>query len=203
MVKKDIKEQIEIFVTRLKVVGRFGDAFYQLQNEGLLTRKMCFYRENKKVQKALIDVKDSELKLFTNESIKRLSLRDAYNYLKDKGLLNYALSFYKDNCNVKITEIKKERKIEEYKLLRDHALFDGISLLEAHKQLHKENKLTFSYLVLLDIEKEIEDKTISSKREKTVIIERSKRIVKHYQETYFEGRIMTKEVIEAYKILGL
>lgn len=201
MVKKDIKEQIEIFVTRLKVVGRFGDAFYQLQDEGLLTRKMCFYRENKKVQKALTDVKDSELKLFIKVATEKLSLRDAYNYLKDKGLLNYALSFYKDNCNVKITEIKKERKIQEFKLLRDHAIFNGISLLEAHKQL--QDQLTFSYLVLLDIEKEIEDKTISSKREKTVIIERSKRIVKYYEETYFEGRIMTKEVIEAYKILEL
>ena len=201
MVKKDIKEQIEIFVKRLKVLGRFTDTFYALENEGLLTRKMCFYRENKKVQKALQDVKDIELKLFTNESIKRLSLRDAYNYLKDKGLLNYAISFYKDNCNIKVTELKKERKIEEYKLLRDHAIFNGISLLEAHKQLQR--KLTFSYLVLLDIEKEIEDKTMTSKREKTVIIERSKRIVKHYEETYFEGRIMTKEVIEAYKILEL
>ena len=201
MVKKDIKEQIEIFVKRLKVLGRFTDTFYALENEGLLTRKMCFYRENKKVQKALQDVKDIELKLFTNESIKRLSLRDAYNYLKDKGLLNYAISFYKDNCNIKVTELKKERKIEEYKLLRDHAIFNGISLLEAHKQLQR--KLTFSYLVLLDIEKEIEDKTMTSKREKTVIIERSKRIVKHYEETYFEGRIMTKEVIEAYKILKL
>ena len=201
MVKKEIKEQIEIFVKRLKVLGRFTDTFYALENEGLLTRKMCFYRENKKVQKALQDVKDIELKLFTNESIKRLSLRDAYNYLKDKGLLNYAISFYKDNCNIKVTELKKERKIEEYKLLRDHAIFNGISLLEAHKQLQR--KLTFSYLVLLDIEKEIEDKTMTSKREKTVIIERSKRIVKHYEETYFEGRIMTKEVIEAYKILEL
>ena len=201
MVKKDIKEQIEIFVKRLKVLGRFTDTFYALENEGLLTRKMCFYRENKKVQKALQDVKDSELKLFTKESIKRLSLRDAYNYLKDKGLLNYAISFYKDNCNIKVTELKKERKIEEYKLLRDHAIFNGISLLEAHKQLQR--KLTFSYLVLLDIENEIEDKTMTSKREKTVIIERSKRIVKHYEETYFEGRIMTKEVIEAYKILEL
>ena len=203
MVKKEIKEQIEIFVKRLKVLGRFTDTFYALENEGLLTRKMCFYRENKKVQKALTDVKDIELKLFVKTATQKLSLRDAYNYLKDKGLLNYAISFYKDNCNIKVTELKKERKIEEYKLLRDHALFDGISLLEAHKQLHKENKLTFSYLVLLDIEKEIEDKTISSKREKTVIIERSKRIVKYYEETYFEGRIMTKEVIEAYKILEL
>ena len=201
MVKKDIKEQIEIFVKRLKVLGRFTDTFYALENEGLLTRKMCFYRENKNIQKALQDVKDIELKLFTNESIKRLSLRDAYNYLKDKGLLNYAISFYKDNCNIKVTELKKERKIEEYKLLRDHAIFNGISLLEAHKQLQR--KLTFSYLVLLDIENEIEDKTMTSKREKTVIIERSKRIVKHYEETYFEGRIMTKEVIEAYKILEL
>ena len=201
MVKKDIKEQIEIFVKRLKVLGRFTDTFYALENEGLLTRKMCFYRENKNIQKALQDVKDIELKLFTNESIKRLSLRDAYNYLKDKGLLNYAISFYKDNCNIKVTELKKERKIEEYKLLRDHAIFNGISLLEAHKQLQR--KLTFSYLVLLDIEKEIEDKTMTSKREKTVIIERSKRIVKDYEETYFEGRIMTKEVIEAYKILEL
>ena len=203
MVKKEIKEQIEIFVKRLKVLGRFTDTFYALENEGLLTRKMCFYRENKKVQKALQDVKDIELKLFVKTATQKLSLRDAYNYLKDKGLLNYAISFYKDNCNIKVTELKKERKIEEYKLLRDHAIFDGISLLEAHKQLHKENKLTFSYLVLLDIENEIEDKTMTSKREKTVIIERSKRIVKHYEETYFEGRIMTKEVIEAYKILEL
>jgi hypothetical protein len=203
MVRKDIKEQIAIFVKRLKVLGRFTDTFYALENEGILTRKMCFYRENKNIQKALINVKDDEIKLFIKVATEKLSLRDAYNYLKDKGLLNYAISFYKDNCNIKVTELKKERKIQEYKLLRDHAIFNGISLLEAHKQLHKESKLTFSYLVLLDIEKEIEDKDVLSKREKTAVVERAKRIVKNYEETYFQGRIMTKEVSEAYKILEL
>jgi len=203
MVRKDIKEQIEIFVKRLKVLGRFTDTFYALENEGLLTRKMCFYRENKNIQKAIQDVKDNELKLFIKVATEKLSLRDAYNYLKDKGLLNYAISFYKDNCNIKVTELKKERKIEEYKLLRDHAIFNGISLLEAYEQLHKENKLIFSYLLLMDIEKEIENKDVLSNREKTAVVERAKRIVEHYEETYFEGRIMTKEVSEAYKILEL
>ena len=75
MVKKDSKEQIEIFVNRLLKVGRFQDTFYILQDEGVLTHNMYFYRDNKKVQKALKDVKKRELKLFTDEAIKRLSLK--------------------------------------------------------------------------------------------------------------------------------
>ena len=84
MVKKDSKQQIEIFVKKLLKVGRFQDTFYALQNEGLLTHKMYFYRDNKKVQKALQDVKKRELKLFTDEAIKRLSLKDAYNHLRSE-----------------------------------------------------------------------------------------------------------------------
>ncbi len=199
MVKKDSAEQIEIFVKRLLKVGRFQDTFYALQDEGLLTHNMYFYRDNKKVQKALKDVKKRELKLFTDEAIKRLSLKDAYNYLNSKGLLNYGLSFYSDT--VKITDIKKEKKVQEYKLLRDTAMSAGVSLAEAHEMI--KDKLVFSYVVLLNAEKQIQDKDFASKQQKQAIIDHSRRIVQNYKDTYFEGRIMTKEVEEAYKILGL
>jgi len=199
MVKKDSKEQIEIFVNRLLKVGRFQDTFYILQDEGVLTHNMYFYRDNKKVQKALKDVKKRELKLFTDEAIKRLSLKDAYNYLNSKGLLNYGLSFYSDT--IKITDIKKEKKVQEYKLLRDTAMSAGVSLAEAHEML--KDKLVFSYVVLLNAEKQIKDKDFASKQQKQAIIDQATRIVQNYKDTNFEGRIMTKEVEEAYKILKL
>lgn len=201
MVKKDSKEQIEIFVKRLLKVGRFQDTFYALQNEGLLTHKMYFYRDNKKVQKALQDVKKRELKLFTDEAIKRLSLKDAYNHLNDKGLLNYAKPFYVENCNIKIIDIKKQKKVQEYELLRNTAMSAGVSLLEAHEML--KDKLVFSYVVLLDFEKQIKDKDSASKQQKQAIIDQATRIVQNYKDTNFPGRIMTKEVEEAYKILKL
>jgi len=199
MVKKDSKEQIEIFVNRLLKVGRFQDTFYILQDEGVLTHNMYFYRDNKKVQKALKDVKKRELKLFTDEAIKRLSLKDAYNHLNSKGLLNYGLSFYSDT--IKITDIKKEKKVQEYKLLRDTAMSVGVSLAEAHEML--KDKLVFSYVVLLNAEKQIKDKDFASKQQKQAIIDQATRIVQNYKDTNFEGRIMTKEVEEAYKILKL
>jgi len=199
MVKKDSKEQIEIFVKRLLKVGRFQDTFYILQDEGVLTHNMYFYRDNKKVQKALKDVKKRELKLFTDEAIKRLSLKDAYNYLNGKGLLNYGLSFYSDT--VKITDIKTEKKVQEYKLLRNTAMSAGVSLAEAHEML--KDKLVFSYVVLLNAEKQIKDKDFASKQQKQAIIDQATRIVQNYKDTNFEGRIMTKEVEEAYKILKL
>jgi len=199
MVKKDSKEQIEIFVNRLLKVGRFQDTFYILQDEGVLTHNMYFYRDNKKVQKALKDVKKRELKLFTDEAIKRLSLKDAYNYLNSKGLLNYGLSFYSDT--IKITDIKTEKKVQEYKLLRNTAMSAGVSLAEAHQML--KDKLVFSYVVLLNAEKQIKDKDFASKQQKQAIIDQATRIVQNYKDTNFEGRIMTKEVEEAYKILKL
>ena len=199
MVKKDSKEQIEIFVKRLLKIGRFQDTFYILQDEGVLTHNMYFYRDNKKVQKALKDVKKRELKLFTDEAIKRLSLKDAYNYLNGKGLLNYGLSFYSDT--VKITDIKTEKKVQEYKLLRNTAMSAGVSLAEAHEML--KDKLVFSYVVLLNAEKQIKDKDFASKQQKQAIIDQATRIVQNYKDTNFEGRIMTKEVEEAYKILKL
>lgn len=199
MVKKDSKEQIEIFVNRLLKVGRFQDTFYILQDEGVLTHNMYFYRDNKKVQKALKDVKKRELKLFTDEAIKRLSLKDAYNYLNSKGLLNYGLSFYSDT--IKITDIKTEKKVQEYKLLRNTAMSAGVSLAEAHEML--KDKLVFSYVVLLNAEKQIKDKDFASKQQKQAIIDQATRIVQNYKDTNFEGRIMTKEVEEAYKILKL
>ncbi len=199
MVKKDSKEQIEIFVNRLLKVGRFQDTFYILQDEGILTHNMYFYRDNKKVQKALKDVKKRELKLFTDEAIKRLSLKDAYNYLNSKGLLNYGLSFYSDT--IKITDIKKEKKVQEYKLLRNTAMSAGVSLAEAHEMI--KDKLVFSYVVLLNAEKQIKDKDFASKQQKQAIIDQATRIVQNYKDTNFEGRIMTKEVEEAYKILKL
>ena len=199
MVKKDSKEQIEIFVNRLLKVGRFQDTFYILQDEGVLTHNMYFYRDNKKVQKALKDVKKRELKLFTDEAIKRLSLKDAYNYLNGKGLLNYGLSFYSDT--VKITDIKTEKKVQEYKLLRNTAMSAGVSLAEAFEMI--KDKLVFSYVVLLNAEKQIKDKDFASKQQKQAIIDQATRIVQNYKDTNFEGRIMTKEVEEAYKILKL
>ena len=199
MVKKDSKEQIEIFVNRLLKVGRFQDTFYILQDEGILTHNMYFYRDNKKVQKALKDVKKRELKLFTDEAIKRLSLKDAYNHLNSKGLLNYGLSFYSDT--IKITDIKKEKKVQEYKLLRDTAMSAGVSLAEAFEMI--KDKLVFSYVVLLNAEKQIKDKDFASKQQKQAIIDQATRIVQNYKDTNFEGRIMTKEVEEAYKILKL
>jgi len=199
MVKKDSKEQIEIFVNRLLKVGRFQDTFYILQDEGVLTHNMYFYRDNKKVQKALKDVKKRELKLFTDEAIKRLSLKDAYNHLNSKGLLNYGLSFYSDT--IKITDIKTEKKVQEYKLLRNTAMSAGVSLAEAHEML--KDKLVFSYVVLLNAEKQIKDKDFASKQQKQAIIDQATRIVQNYKDTNFEGRIMTKEVEEAYKILKL
>ena len=199
MVKKDSKEQIEIFVNRLLKVGRFQDTFYILQDEGVLTHNMYFYRDNKKVQKALKDVKKRELKLFTDEAIKRLSLKDAYNHLNSKGLLNYGLSFYSDT--IKITDIKTEKKVQEYKLLRNTAMSAGVSLAEAHQML--KDKLVFSYVVLLNAEKQIKDKDFASKQQKQAIIDQATRIVQNYKDTNFEGRIMTKEVEEAYKILKL
>jgi len=199
MVKKDSKEQIEIFVNRLLKVGRFQDTFYILQDEGVLTHNMYFYRDNKKVQKALKDVKKRELKLFTDEAIKRLSLKDAYNHLNSKGLLNYGLSFYSDT--IKITDIKKEKKVQEYKLLRNTAMSAGVSLAEAHEMI--KDKLVFSYVVLLNAEKQIKDKDFASKQQKQAIIDQATRIVQNYKDTNFEGRIMTKEVEEAYKILKL
>ena len=199
MVKKDSKEQIEIFVKRLLKVGRFQDTFYILQDEGVLTHNMYFYRDNKKVQKALKDVKKRELKLFTDEAIKRLSLKDAYNHLNSKGLLNYGLSFYSDT--IKITDIKTEKKVQEYKLLRNTAMSAGVSLAEAHEML--KDKLVFSYVVLLNAEKQIKDKDFASKQQKQAIIDQATRIVQNYKDTNFEGRIMTKEVEEAYKILKL
>jgi hypothetical protein len=199
MVKKDSKEQIEIFVNRLLKVGRFQDTFYILQDEGILTHNMYFYRDNKKVQKALKDVKKRELKLFTDEAIKRLSLKDAYNHLNSKGLLNYGLSFYSDT--IKITDIKKEKKVQEYKLLRNTAMSAGVSLAEAHEMI--KDKLVFSYVVLLNAEKQIKDKDFASKQQKQAIIDQATRIVQNYKDTNFEGRIMTKEVEEAYKILKL
>ena len=199
MVKKDSKEQIEIFVNRLLKVGRFQDTFYILQDEGILTHNMYFYRDNKKVQKALKDVKKRELKLFTDEAIKRLSLKDAYNHLNSKGLLNYGLSFYSDT--IKITDIKKEKKVQEYKLLRDTAMSAGVSLAEAFEMI--KDKLVFSYVVLLNAEKQIKDKDFASKQQKQAIIDQATRIVQNYKDTNFQGRIMTKEVEEAYKILKL
>ena len=199
MVKKDSKEQIEIFVKRLLKIGRFQDTFYILQDEGILTHNMYFYRDNKKVQKALKDVKKRELKLFTDEAIKRLSLKDAYNYLNGKGLLNYGLSFYSDT--VKITDIKTEKKVQEYKLLRDTAMSAGVSLAEAFEII--KDKLVFSYVVLLNAEKQIKDKDFASKQQKQAIIDQATRIVQNYKDTNFQGRIMTKEVEEAYKILKL
>ena len=199
MVKKDSKEQIEIFVNRLLKVGRFQDTFYILQDEGVLTHNMYFYRDNKKVQKALKDVKKRELKLFTDEAIKRLSLKDAYNHLNSKGLLNYGLSFYSDT--IKITDIKTEKKVQEYKLLRNTAMSAGVSLAEAHEMI--KDKLVFSYVVLLNAEKQIKDKDFASKQQKQAIIDQATRIVQNYKDTNFEGRIMTKEVEEAYKILKL
>ena len=199
MVKKDSKEQIEIFVNRLLKVGRFQDTFYILQDEGVLTHNMYFYRDNKKVQKALKDVKKRELKLFTDEAIKRLSLKDAYNYLNSKGLLNYGLSFYSDT--IKITDIKTEKKVQEYKLLRNTAMSAGVSLAEAFEMI--KDKLVFSYVVLLNAEKQIKDKDFASKQQKQAIIDQATRIVQNYKDTNFEGRIMTKEVEEAYKILKL
>ena len=199
MVKKDSKEQIEIFVNRLLKVGRFQDTFYILQDEGVLTHNMYFYRDNKKVQKALKDVKKRELKLFTDEAIKRLSLKDAYNYLNGKGLLNYGLSFYSDT--IKITDIKTEKKVQEYKLLRNTAMSAGVSLAEAFEMI--KDKLVFSYVVLLNAEKQIKDKDFASKQQKQAIIDQATRIVQNYKDTNFEGRIMTKEVEEAYKILKL
>jgi len=199
MVKKDSKEQIEIFVNRLLKVGRFQDTFYILQDEGVLTHNMYFYRDNKKVQKALKDVKKRELKLFTDEAIKRLSLKDAYNHLNSKGLLNYGLSFYSDT--IKITDIKTEKKVQEYKLLRNTAMSAGVSLAEAFEMI--KDKLVFSYVVLLNAEKQIKDKDFASKQQKQAIIDQATRIVQNYKDTNFEGRIMTKEVEEAYKILKL
>ena len=199
MVKKDSKEQIEIFVNRLLKVGRFQDTFYILQDEGVLTHNMYFYRDNKKVQKALKDVKKRELKLFTDEAIKRLSLKDAYNHLNSKGLLNYGLSFYSDT--IKITDIKTEKKVQEYKLLRDTAMSAGVSLAEAFEMI--KDKLVFSYVVLLNAEKQIKDKDFASKQQKQAIIDQATRIVQNYKDTNFQGRIMTKEVEEAYKILKL
>jgi hypothetical protein len=180
-------------------VGRFQDTFYILQDEGVLTHNMYFYRDNKKVQKALKHVKKRELKLFTDEAIKRLSLKDAYNYLNSKGLLNYGLSFYSDT--IKITDIKTEKKVQEYKLLRDKAMSVGVSLAEAHEML--KDKLVFSYVVLLNAEKQIKDKDFASKQQKQAIIDQATRIVQNYKDTNFQGRIMTKEVEEAYKILKL
>jgi len=199
MVKKDSKEQIEIFVKRLLKIGRFQDTFYILQDEGILTHNMYFYRDNKKVQKALKDVKKRELKLFTDEAIKRLSLKDAYNHLNSKGLLNYGLSFYSDT--IKITDIKKEKKVQEHKLLRNTAMSAGVSLAEAFEMI--KDKLVFSYVVLLNAEKQIKDKDFASKQQKQAIIDQATRIVQNYKDTNFEGRIMTKEVEEAYKILKL
>ena len=199
MVKKDSKEQIEIFVKRLLKVGRFQDTFYILQDEGVLTHNMYFYRDNKKVQKALKDVKKRELKLFTDEAIKRLSLKDAYNHLNSKGLLNYGLSFYSDT--IKITDIKTEKKVQEYKLLRNTAMSAGVSLAEAFEMI--KDKLVFSYVVLLNAEKQIKDKDFASKQQKQAIIDQATRIVQNYKDTNFQGRIMTKEVEEAYKILKL
>ena len=201
MVKKDSKQQIEIFVKKLLKIGRFQDTFYALQDEGLLTHKMYFYRDNKKVQKALQDVKKNQIKLFTDEAIKRLSLKDAYNNLNDKGLLNYAKPFYVENCNIKIIDIKKQKKVQEYKLLRDTAMSAGVSLAEAHEML--KDKLVFSYVVLLSAEKQIKDKDFESKQQKQAIIDQATRIVQNYKDTNFPGRIMTKEVEEAYKILKL
>ena len=172
MVKKDSKEQIEIFVKRLLKVGRFQDTFYILQDEGVLTHNMYFYRDNKKVQKALKDVKKRELKLFTDEAIKRLSLKDAYNHLNSKGLLNYGLSFYSDT--IKITDIKTEKKVQEYKLLRNTAMSAGVSLAEAHQML--KDKLVFSYVVLLNAEKQIKDKDFASKQQKQAIIDRQQEL---------------------------
>ena len=147
------------------------------------------------------DIKNNQIKLFTDEAIKRLSLKDAYNHLNDKGLLSYAKAFYVENCNIKIIDLKKQKKLHEYELLRNTAMSAGVSLLEAFEML--KDKLVFSYVVLLDFEKQIKDKDFESKQQKQAIIDQATRIVQNYKDTNFPGRIMTKEVEEAYKILKL
>lgn len=200
-------EQIEIFERRLKELKDFDSTFNELNDKGLLIYKDDFYRVNANYKKVLISKRKEQLKLFEAEAIKQLSLKGAYKTLKEKGLLTYAEGFYTENSSLKMLSIKKNKKREEAKLLKETAISENIDFTDAYKRLKKEQLITFSYQVLMNVKKintieDIKDPN-QSKRDKEILEERAKKIVQKYEETYFEGRIMTLEVKNAYKLLKL
>ena len=201
------QEQIEIFERRLKELKDFDSTFNELNDKGLLIYKDDFYRVNANYKKVLISKRKEQLKLFEAEAIKQLSLKGAYKTLKEKGLLTYAEGFYTENSSLKMLSIKKNKKREEAKLLKETAISENIDFTDAYKRLKKEQLITFSYQVLMNVKKintieNIKDPN-QSKKDKEILLQRAKKIVQKYEETYFEGRIMTLEVKNAYKLLKL
>ena len=201
------KEQIEIFEKRLKELKDFDSTFNELNDKGLLIYKDDFYRVNANYKKVLIDKRKEQITLFEKEAIKQMSFKNAYKTLKEKGLLTYAEGFYTENTSLKMLSIKKNKKREEAKLLKETALSENIDFTDAYKRLKKKQLVTFSYQVLMNVKKintieQIKDPN-QSKRDKEILLQRAKKIVESYQESYFEGRIMTKEVEDAYRLLKL
>ena len=200
-------EQIEIFEKRLKELKDFDSTFNELNDKGLLIYKDDFYRVNANYKKVLISKRKEQLKLFEAEAIKQLSLKGAYKTLKEKGLLTYAEGFFTENSSLKMLSIKKNKKREEAKLLKETAISQNIDFTDAYKRLKKDQLITFSYQVLMNVKKintieDIKDPN-QSKKDKEILLQRAKKIVQKYEETYFEGRIMTLEVKNAYKLLKL
>ena len=201
------QEQIEIFERRLKELKDFDSTFNELNDKGLLIYKDDFYRVNANYKKVLISKRKEQLKLFEAEAIKQLSFKGAYKTLKQKGMITYAEGFFTENSSLKMLSIKKNKKREEAKLLKETAISENIDFTDAYKRLKKEQLITFSHQVLMNVKKintieDIKDPN-QSKRDKEILEERAKKIVQKYEETYFEGRIMTIEVKNAYKLLKL
>jgi len=199
------KHQIEIFEKRLKELKDFDSTFNELNDKGLLIYKSDFYRIHANYKKVLSSKRREQIKLFEAEAIKQMSFKNAYKTLKEKGLLTYAEGFYTENTSLKMLSIKKNKKREEAKLLKETAIAENIDFTDAYKRLKKEQLVTFSYQVLMNVKKintieQIKDPN-QSKRDKEILLKRAEKIVQKYEESYFEGRIMTKEVENAYKLL--
>ena len=197
------QEQIEIFKRRLKETLSFKRTFDELLSEGLISLSFKFFDKN--INRIVVELeKRKQVELFSRDLVKTNSFNESFDKLKKEGKITFGISFFRSNTYIDPKKAIKEGKMQQAQMVMNHLKINNITKKQAYKELNEKNLLTFAFRTLLVAIREIEDQKITKdylckNKQDTQSI----KIVKEWEQNYFEGRIMTEKVKNAYKLLKL
>ena len=199
----DKENQIEIFEQRLEKVLNFKKTYQQLKKEGLITASYKFFNNN--IDRHILKIeKDIQIQTFFELFKEINNFKKTYQQLKKEGKITFGTTFFRNNCYEQPKITIKRGKIKEAQLILNYVKTNNCYKKEAYKSLKKEGKITFALQTLLVQIRIIENQKVT----KDFIIKDNKdainiKIINEWNSNYFEGRVMTLEVKEAFKQLGL
>lgn len=197
---RDKENQIRLFNKSLKKSLNIEKTFDELNKKGELMYSIHFFKRHCNISQFLKTEKKKQIEILRKEILKRNSFNDAFYSLKEQGVLTFSKTFFQERIDTKVRFLKEGNRKEEVKKIFQYSIENNISFKKAHSILFKNGEIKYTYDCLRkqETKKDPPKQTTTNSQKKEAY-----KIVKRYEESYFEGRIMTLEVKEAYKILEL